>query len=724
MNPTSLKKSACSSDTELAPVVKDYRSESVEIYEKAKLGGYMLAAARTFTTLSPRAREIRRGAKKPAPTSGRWRRISGRGAAKKLHSVVPAVLHMASFEPRAFDGFGSPTAGDAGAAPGKPSVHTTNSHLFGTFGRRSSSPPTPRKDEASGSGTSVQWTKQTAESALPKHNGHSSPAAARSAHGRPREQVVKVTLPAATNACGHDCSTNGHERRPADPSSRSGSGCSGSAPGDRTADAPGVRSAATHLTTASLCSTLCGSVLTGDVTRSHGATSSAGVSDMADLFLREAEGEAFGSVSTAAAAGETHPHHVPPAGQSPSPRSSARCPALAGLPIRRPPSLPNIFAAAPSAAAVGAAAAARPHANAAAGSCSDGSDADGVFSSSGAVAGPLMPHLNPPHGMPAASGGNAQEDTAPHSARSEAQYATSSALSAPSEDGRADLELLRSGVDTEAQIELPIQVRSRFGSRKFRTLTVGARLLTYGRIVLPFEKIEWAMRTGDEQSQSWGLLIKEPKRSKPHALIFASVEQRDMVTARLAEYNRPLDDPAHSQYLNAYSSGSEYAFGVESSGTDGGHSSVGLPRRAQKEWVDGNADPNNPGYGFDLSGRDGRKDDPDHPVGCCCLFRRDGECHCRLGCMAMKIDGCGDVSHGARMCAEGAGPALGRLLRRRSLELCAANDDQTLEPGVPSLLTRRFRSPPPAVQCHLRPAVASLPRLWSAAVGEQGALDL
>ena len=28
--------------------MKDYRSESVETYEKAKLGGYMLAGARTF----------------------------------------------------------------------------------------------------------------------------------------------------------------------------------------------------------------------------------------------------------------------------------------------------------------------------------------------------------------------------------------------------------------------------------------------------------------------------------------------------------------------------------------------------------------------------------------------------------------------------------------------------------------------------------------------------
>ena len=283
------------------------------------------------------------------------------------------------------------------------------------------------------------------------------------------------------------------------------------------------------------------------------------------------------------------------------------------------------------------------------------------------------------------------EDAAPHSTRSDAQYATSSALSAHSDDGRAEAERLRSGVDTEAQIELPIQVRSRFGSRKFRTLTVGARLLTYGRIVLPFEKIEWAMRTGDEQRQAWGLLIKEPKRSKPHALIFANVEQRDMVTARLAEYNRPLDDPAHSQYLNAYSSGSEYAFGVESSGTDGGHSTYGLPRRTHTDSGDAHVDPyllsnsHKSDYGFEISGRDELADGPEQPLGCCCLFRRDGECHCRLGCLAMKMDGCGEVSHGARSCAEGAGPAFGRFLRRRSLELYAAKRSNP----CPAVLIRR-----------------------------------
>ena len=38
------------------------------------------------------------------------------------------------------------------------------------------------------------------------------------------------------------------------------------------------------------------------------------------------------------------------------------------------------------------------------------------------------------------------------------------------------------------------QLRARCGTRKCRTLTVGAGMLTYGRGVRAFEGIEWAMR--------------------------------------------------------------------------------------------------------------------------------------------------------------------------------------------------------------------------------------
>jgi len=61
-------------------------------------------------------------------------------------------------------------------------------------------------------------------------------------------------------------------------------------------------------------------------------------------------------------------------------------------------------------------------------------------------------------------------------------------------------------------------------------------MLSYGSHVTPFDQIEWASCTGDDTLEQSVLLIKEAKR-RPVGLIFGNREQRDLVSARLAEWN-------------------------------------------------------------------------------------------------------------------------------------------------------------------------------------------
>ena len=262
-------------------------------------------------------------------------------------------------------------------------------------------------------------------------------------------------------------------------------------------------------------------------------------------------------------------------------------------------------------------------------------------------------------------------------------------------------------VDMEALVELPIQVRSRFGTRKFRTLTVGSGLLTYGRIVLPFERIEWAIPTvvpnrscstmppGDETHQMWCLLVKEPSRSKPHALIFATVEQRDLVTQRLAEWNPgSLDDnqphvrnggsrchSAHERYqsecrdsLVRLDGAGEMAGGDEYSAPGRSASSRHIRTPGRSASRNGSAHHEQASSGFQWarhlsspSSDDGDGLEPPFAPSCCCCDFRRGGCDCRYRCLAVRMDGCSDASSS---CAETSITTAMGFLRTRVLELC------------------------------------------------------
>ena len=100
-------------------------------------------------------------------------------------------------------------------------------------------------------------------------------------------------------------------------------------------------------------------------------------------------------------------------------------------------------------------------------------------------------------------------------------------------------------------MEIPIAVKSRLGARKFRTLTVGNGMLTYGRHVVPFGAIEWAAHGADGS-----LVFKTRHRRRPTVFIFATIEQREHVAAALGEWTPPAaDGPDASAAASAVGAG-------------------------------------------------------------------------------------------------------------------------------------------------------------------------
>lgn len=202
---------------------------------------------------------------------------------------------------------------------------------------------------------------------------------------------------------------------------------------------------------------------------------------------------------------------------------------------------------------------------------------------------------------------------------------------------------LEENLETESLLSIPISVRSRFGSRKFRTLSVGANMLAYGNHVVPFAKIEWASCTGDDSQAQSMLLIKEASRSRPHGLIFASTEQRDLVTARLAEWD-VQQAPSYVQDPPWTSGSSDNTTGTATQ-----------PQLSGRDWPEGIQ-----GFESDADS-DGGGD-----VGCCAHIREDGVCVCHLGCCHFKMRAGGE-GVGAKL--ESAFRVVHKVVRKRSLEI-------------------------------------------------------
>jgi len=200
--------------------------------------------------------------------------------------------------------------------------------------------------------------------------------------------------------------------------------------------------------------------------------------------------------------------------------------------------------------------------------------------------------------------------------------------------------------------------------------------------VIPFAKIEWATCTGDDAVQSV-LLIKAASRARPHGLIFATNEQRDMVTARLSEWNvqqAPIvqerwwssgsSDNAAPTMMVAPVSGVDWAVGGEPWTT----CSAPMSELAAREHAHAGRHAKNDSSTNSSSGHggnawhssDGETDAGDMASVCCVHLRESGACVCQLGCCQMKLSGGGK---GLLARLERFFVGLVELLRRRSLEI-------------------------------------------------------
>ena len=429
----------------------------------------------------------------------------------------------------------------------------------------------------------------------------------------------------------------------------------------------------------------------GDVSCSaHGATSAVGVSEMSDLFLREAQ---------------PSPLMLPRTSDS----------------LTRPPSLPNLLELSRAA---------------------DEITASGAMPSQSARM-PPPPHCSPSSSiavpltarprfdtadqlieLKAAVNGRGVNGSKLHDEESRASYPTGMGMrpypgrppSVPDSFRPPSVPELAANdyfSETEVLLSIPISVRSRF-SRKFRTLSVGADMLTFGRQIIPFAKIEWASCYGETE-----LLIKASNHPRTHALIFASTEQRELVTARLAEWNvqQPPANVLESQQ-GMWSSGSSDASSFRNGSNHGppglreslqthngnaepwyanngvhanggswhngsnfsscsdersGHSGAvwqngyqngstsGVSRHVSKE-TDNGWSSQDDGAGAIEEGNGGG----DGP--CCANIRADGVCVCRLcGCCQFKFRSGGGAGLLAKV--ESAFFALHGVIRRRSLEI-------------------------------------------------------